>query len=72
LGIAAEVIPSKFFSGLCDNADNPTLALANSVNIKANNTFCKLCQCNLKQKTKDLFKNFTEPAILVQIAPNTN
>jgi hypothetical protein len=72
LGIAAEVIPSKFFSGSCDNADNPTLALANSVNIKANNTFCKLCQCNMKQTTKNLFKNLTEQAILIQIAPFTN
>jgi hypothetical protein len=81
LGIAAEVIPSKFFSGTCQFADNPTLSLANNVNLKANSTFCKFastnltsvgCQCNLKQFTKDQFKNITEKANLFLIAPNTN
>jgi hypothetical protein len=51
LGIAAEVIPSKFFDGQCQNSNNPTLALAYSTTDKADKSLCLTCQCNLKNST---------------------
>lgn len=51
LGIAAEVLPSKFFDGKCESSANPTLALAYNVTNKADLGFCLTCTCNLKEST---------------------
>jgi hypothetical protein len=51
LGIAAEVLPSKFFDGKCESSGNPTLALAYNVTDKADRGMCITCTCNLKEST---------------------
>ncbi len=43
LGIAAEVLPSKFFDGKCESSSNPTLALAYNTTDKADYNFCLAC-----------------------------
>jgi hypothetical protein len=47
LGIAAEVLPGKFFNGNCTNSDNSAIQLANNVTLKATIGFCLTCQCGL-------------------------
>ncbi len=52
LGVAAEVLPGKFFVGNCTTSDNPTINVANDVYTYSQNNFCKLgCPCSLSTAT---------------------
>lgn len=52
LGIAAEVLPGKFFEGNCTTSDNPTINIANNVYNYSQNYFCKFgCPCSLSTAT---------------------
>lgn len=71
LGIAAEVLPSKFFDGTCENPSNPTLALAYNTTKKADTGLCLKCQCNLKQSAIDN-SGYSPAEKLILIALNRN